>query len=545
MTRRPARPAFRVPPDVAADRLLLDLLRDAGFILPAVCGGRGTCGACAVRVEPPSQPTAADGRFFSKEQIRAGYRLACLARPDAGMAVFLPHRRERGEARAAAAAIGPATGEVGLAVDAGTTTVACALVSLRGGRILAEAAVPNGQAAFGADVISRIEYASRGREELARLRDALAGSVRAAATAALRAVRIPERSLSGGAVAGNPTMIHLLVGADPVPLGRAPFRLAFTGPARFPAAALGFPGDGDAPVSILPLAGVTLGGDVIGGAVALGMDRSRGPRLLLDVGTNAEMVLAAPRPGARGGEGRRGRPAAWAASAASGGAFEGGSISCGMRAGRGAITGVAWEEGDIRLRVEGGGPPAGLAGSGLVALVALLRRFGVLDESGRMRSREELFGAAPPGIAGRVIAGRDGERAFLLARVPGSERLLTASDVRRFQLAKGAIRAGLEILLAEAGIDPEDLATVHLAGAFGGGLGEEGAVVTGLLPAAFRGKLDRAGNASLMAASEAARTPGFLARSARFARRLEILNLADHPAFPSRFLAAMEFPPRS
>lgn len=519
------------------------MLRDAGVCLPAVCGGRGTCGGCAVRVDPPPLPGPADKKFFSSEQLRAGYRLACLAPAVPRAAVFVPAAQEAGpEAPFWAAGRRKESPALRLAVDAGTTTVACALVQPETGRILAHGAAPNEQGAFGGDVIARIEYASRGKKELARLRDALAQSVRAAAKSACRAAGAPEESLRGGAVAGNPAMIHFLSGADPTGLGRAPFSLAFTGPVLFPAGALGFPGDPAALVSVLPMAGVTMGGDAIGGAVALGMDRGTVPRLLLDVGTNAEMILVAPRGAAAANERLGGRAGAWAASAASGAAFEGAGISCGMAAGPGAITGARWEEKDIRFRVEGGGLPLGLAGSGLVDLVAILLRFGLLDGSGRLATRREVAGIAPFALAGRLIEWRGGEAAFLIARAAGRVLALTASDVRRFQLAKGAIRAGIETLLAEGRAAPESLERVFLAGAFGHGLDAGSAAATGLVPPAFLGKLARAGNAALAAACLAAADPDYALRAARFARRMKVVELAGHREFPSRFLSFMAFP---
>jgi uncharacterized 2Fe-2S/4Fe-4S cluster protein (DUF4445 family) len=547
---------FIVPGRTGPAASLLDVLRDAGFRVSAVCGGRGTCGGCTVRVDPAPAASPAEVRLLPPSGIEDGYRFACLVTAVPGMRVFMPGRDAAEPAVSVAApgrppapAVQPVSewgvspafagsgGEAGLAVDLGTTTVSCALVARPGGAVLAEAAVPNGQTDYGGDVISRIEYASRGPRELARLRDAAVSSIRSAAAAACRAAGIPERALRGGAVAGNPTMIHLLVGADPTFLGRAPFRLAFRGAARLPAAAVGFPGPGDAPVAILPAGGVTLGGDVIGGAVALGLPRARAPRLLIDVGTNTELVLRVP------GRGARRKASALAASAASGGAFEGAAVSRGMRAGPGAVTGAAWDGKDLRLTVSGGGPAAGLAGSGLLDVVALLRRFGILDPSGRMRDRAEAAGAAPTALAGRIVRAGSGEPAFLIAPVPGRAVLLTAGDVRQFQLAKGAIRAGIDILLSEAGIGAEDVAAVHLCGAFGTGISGESAVATGLFPAPFRGKLVRSGNSALMAAVLALRDPALPARAARFAGSLRAVSLADHPDFPSRFLASMAFPP--
>lgn len=537
---------WTVPADVTPGATLLDALRDEGIVVPADCGGVGTCGFCAVRVVPASEPSAADLDHIDSPRIAQGWRLACGVAARPGMVAHLPEdatrvpasarekkgRRSSGERADSPAAAPPAPKRSGiaLAVDLGTTTVAAALVSLPGGEILAEASAPNTQRPYGGDVVSRIEYGSRGPAELGRLRDAAVESIRAAA-AACRAAGMRQTQIDGGAIACNPTMAHLLLGANPAPLGRAPFRLAVEGTLILAGKRIGFPGALDALVTLLPAVSATLGGDAVGGAVALGLDRAcHDPRLLVDVGTNTEIVLAIP-----------GRKRVLAASAASGGAFEGAAIACGMRAEAGAVTAAGWSGDDLTLTVVGGGAARGISGSGLLDLVALLLRFGIVDPSGRLLGRDALFGSAPPALLGRLLPGRDGDIRFLVSRTPGRTVTLSAADIRQLQLAKGAVRAALDLLLEEAGISPRDVAEVAIAGAFGAGIAEESAVATGLFPEDFRGKLTQGGNASLRAAVETLRDGRFAGRVDAFARRIRPLSLPDMPEFPARFLAAMEF----
>lgn len=538
---------WTVPADVAPGATLLDALRDEGIAVPADCGGVGTCGLCSVRTVPAPEPSSADRERLSESALDAGWRLACGVAPRPGMVVHIPESaarvpvsaRTKGRRRADAEPVDApvrrrgagAERGVALAVDLGTTTVAVALVSLPEGGILASGAVPNAQRPYGADVVSRIEYGSRGPAELARLRDGAVESIRAAAAQACRAAGIRPASIGGGAVACNPTMAHLLLGANPAPLGRSPFRLVVEGTVLLAAKRIGFPGSPEAIVTILPAVSATLGADAVGGAVALGFDRpGSGARLLVDVGTNTEMVLSPPG---------RGTPVA--ASAASGGAFEGSAISCGMRAEAGAVLRAGWDGEDLSLEVEGGGAARGIAGSGLLDLVALLLRFGIVDPSGRMLGRDALFGSAPPGLLGRLLPGKDGDIRFLVSRAPGRTVTLSPADIRQFQLAKGAIRAALDLLLEEGGVAPSDVAGISLAGAFGDGIGEESAFGTGLFPEGFRGRLARSGNSSLQAAVEAAADTRFAGRTDAFARRIRPLSLPDRPEFPARFLASMDF----
>ncbi len=549
-TEAPSGATWTVPPDIAPGTTLLDALRDAGIAVPAECGGVGTCGLCAVRVASAPEPTSSERETFARPQLDAGWRLACALSAKPGMVVHLPESAARTPVSAPSSRRRkrdpgiPAVREgarfpdalrdragVALAVDLGTTTVAVVLVSLPGGNPLAGAAAPNAQRSFGANVVSRIEYGARGPAELVQLRDAATFSIHEAAGEACRLAGVPPASIGGGAIACNPTMAHLLLGANPAPLGRAPFRLVVPGTVILAASRIGFPGAPDALVTLLPAASATLGGDAIGGAVALGFDRADGvARLLVDVGTNTEMVLC---PGSR--------RQAVAASAASGGAFEGASISCGMRAGPGAVTGVGWRGDDLSLTVAGGGDPLGIAGTGLLDLIGLLRRFGIVDPSGRLLRRAELFGAAPSALLGRLLAG-DGDARFLLARTKERTVTLSASDIRQFQLAKGAIRAALDLLLEEGGIGARDVAEVAVAGAFGDGIDEAVAIAVGLFPDGFRGRLKRAGNASLAAAVESIRDGRFIERADDFAGGLRSLSLPEHPAFQRRFLAAMDFP---
>jgi uncharacterized 2Fe-2S/4Fe-4S cluster protein (DUF4445 family) len=539
---------WTVPADLAPGATLLDALRDEGVTVPAECGGIGTCGLCAVRMSPAPEPSAADREHLSPALLGEGWRLSCGVAAAPGMVVHLPEaavrvpvsarakekRRPEGDRPEATIRRREASGRhpVALAIDLGTTTVAAALVALPGGEIVAEGRAHNAQRTFGADVVSRIEYGSRGPSELARLRNAGAESIRVAAEEACHAANLPLEAIAGGAIACNPTMAHLLLGANPAPLGRAPFRLVVEGSVTLAAKRIGFPGAPDGLVTLLPAASATLGGDALGGAVALGFDLpAEDARLLVDVGTNTEMVLSAPS-----------RRAPVAASAASGGAFEGASISCGMRAEPGAVTAVGWSGEDLSLAVVDGIAPLGLSGTGLLDLVALLRRFGIVDPSGRLRAREELFGVVPPALLGRLLPGPAGESRFLVSRDRGCSVTLTGGDVRRFQLAKGAIRAALDLLVEEAGLASGDFAMIALAGAFGAGIDEENAIAVGLFPEAFRGRFRQAGNRSLSAAIESVRDLRFPERVDAFSRRLRTLSLPEMPAFQARFLAAMEFP---
>jgi len=419
------------------------------------------------------------------------------------------------------------------AVDVGTTTLCASLVDLRTGEEAAITSRVNPQTRLGDDVMSRIAHARRGPHALDELHrlvvEAIDGMIgELAAEAAVPRERIYELTFSG-----NTTMQQLLLRVDPASLGEVPFVPA-AGPQMVccKAAELGLRAHPRAAARAMPVIGGFIGGDTTSGILMTGMADRQGPVLLVDIGTNGEIVLAA--------EGKL-----LAASTAAGPAFEGARISCGMRGSSGAIEKVV-VDGRLRIHVIDGVAPVGLCGSGLIDAAAELLRHRLLAADGRLRTPDELPDDVPADLRRRVTV-HDGQVAFLLAEPAetghGRPLALKQQDLREFQLATGAIRAGVGILLGRAGLRPEDLGEVLIAGGFGNFIRRSNAQRVGLLPGRIeRSKIRYQGNTSLAGARLVA-----LSRTARqlaedLAARTRRVDLSTHPGFSTAFAESMIFP---
>jgi uncharacterized 2Fe-2S/4Fe-4S cluster protein (DUF4445 family) len=419
----------------------------------------------------------------------------------------------------------------GAAFDIGTTTVVGSLVDLREGRELAVESAMNAQVRFGDDVLSRIQLAGE-PDGLEELRRAIVGTVgeileRLCDQAAVARERIYEITF-----AGNTTMQHLLAGIDPSQLGHVPFVPAFGRSLMLPAAELGIAIHPRAAAVIFPVIGGFVGGDTVAGMLATGLVDQAGPALMVDIGTNGEIILAC--------DGR-----VWAASTAAGPAFEGARISCGMRATGGAVEKVVFDD-DCRYSVIGNAEPVGLCGSALVDLAAELLRSGIVSTVGRMLRPEDLPAALAKALRRRVVLGPGGQPAFVLTEPRGHDApgvTLTQKDVRELQLAAGAIRAGIAILLKQCGLDAGDLQRVLIAGGFGSFIRRSNAQRIGLLPPGVdHRKILYVGNTSLAGAKWALVSTKARSRADELARLAKHVELSRDGDFQTEFSDAMIFP---
>jgi uncharacterized 2Fe-2S/4Fe-4S cluster protein (DUF4445 family) len=513
---------------------LADALRDAGMLLDYPCGGRGTCGQCRVFVDPP--PDSGRGGLPEKETER-GVRLACLLTLDGDCTVTIPDERfsrrtwtgdvrrrdidvETARLPGFHAARARRGGALGLAVDLGTTTVDMALLDLETGARIARGTLRNAQAAFGADVISR---AKAFHEDPGPVREAALSSIRNGAAALLSEAGTAESMIRKTVVVGNPIMIHILAGIDPWQLTQYPFTPVTTAAIHGAPRDFSFDFQREGEVHTLPLISSYVGADTVGVIVSLGLEECRGTYLAADIGTNGEIVLA-----------RDGRLAA--TSTAAGPAFEGAEISRGMRAAEGAVYGVSIsEDGSVDTLVIGGGSPKGLCGTGLVTAVSQMLDRGIIDPSGRLAAP----GADLPGGLAERVREDGGERAFVISRE--GDVLVTQADVRKLQLAKAAVRTGIETLLEVSGVTAEDLDGVRLAGGFGAGLDSAAAARIGLVPAFDPVKVSSVGNAALRGAVLALLSPVFMDKAESAAKNARFIELGGRAEFQTRFVEAMGF----
>ena len=489
---------------------VLEAARRAGVIVPAPCGGRGTCGKCAVRIidgdpEPPDE-------FEKVGLARApqGLRLACRARIRGPLTV----RPLIAGAVTSEQAHGPVEDDALLAaVDLGTTTVAALIVGAQSGRELGRATVPNAQQSFGGDVVSRISAALSGHAD--ELKQAAQASVLEALHAACGAAGACLERTQRVVVAGNTAMTALLAGVDVTSLATAPYEVphGVFGPLDAPvlAAALAQ----GAHLETLPGLGGFVGGDTTAGLLSSGLLSLDAGAAFVDIGTNAEIVVV--------GKGR----AAYA-SAAAGPAFEGFGLTSGGLAVEGAIVAVRAAD-DLSVEVLGGGSPQWIAGSGALSAIAALRATGHLDETG-------LFSAVGP-YASRFDTDEAGVVRVGLGP-EGGPPFLTQLDVRAFQTAKAAVAAGLLSVTRAAGLKPRHIGRVVVGGSFGSALDGEDLVSLGVLPVDVRERIESAGDVALAGAAVAAFDPTALSELADFRRGAVRVELAADAGFSEMFARA-------
>jgi len=420
-----------------------------------------------------------------------------------------------------------------VAVDLGTTTLVAELLDLGTGSPWAVEARLNPQTQFGDDVLSRILYTRANADGLRQLRELIIRAVDEMVGALCQRAGVPRRRIYEITLAGNTTMQQLLCGIDVRPLGELPFVPVVCDSLSFPAARLDLGVHPRARAYVMPSIGGFVGGDVAAGMLAAGVADVPGPALLIDVGTNGEIVLQA--------DGRL-----WAASTAAGPAFEGARISCGMRGAAGAIEKVVVERDKLLLNVIDNARPAGICGSGLIDLGAELLRHGVGAPLGQLLSPDQLPADVPDDLVRRVEP-RGPQPSFLL--VPEAESAdgrpiaVTQRDIRELQLAAGAIRAGIVLLLRRAGLKPGNLHQVFVGGGFGNFIRRSNAQRIGLLPHDIdRSKIRFMGNTSLAGARRAALSLRDRSLVEQLAQRTQHVDLSTDPDFQTAFADSMIFP---
>ncbi len=420
---------------------------------------------------------------------------------------------------------------LGVAFDLGTTSVVGTLFDLRDGSELAVHSELNRQIAFGDDVLARLERIRHAPEGLGPLQEAAVATLNSICDELLRQVGLTGDAIVDATLAGNTAMQQILCGLDCHALGELPFTPTFREPPRLLAAELGLRVHRRARLSVFPQIGGFVGGDTVAGILTAGLDRVRAPTLLIDIGTNGEIVLALPD------------GTLLCASTAAGPAFEGARIGQGMRATDGAIETVSLREGKVRLAVLGGGEPIGLCGTALIDAAAELLRQGLLESSGRLPPPDELPDSVAPPLRGHCRVDEEGSTRFVLCEHAGHRPVaLTQRDLRELQLASGAIRAGAEVLLARAGLSADALEAVLLAGAFGNYVRRENALRIGLLPQVELERVRFIGNAASHGARMALLSTRARDRAAEIARSARHIDLGSDPDFQSAFAEAMLFP---
>ncbi|MDO8445889.1 MAG: ASKHA domain-containing protein [Deltaproteobacteria bacterium] len=411
-------------------------------------------------------------------------------------------------------------GEFGIALDIGTTTIVAALVDLNSGESVGTTSTLNPLVFYGHDVMSRIRHSVTEKDGLLKMHRELISAVNLLIDLLTADTEIRPENIRQLVAAGNTTMQHIFLNKEIASIGAYPYKAevldAFTTTAGDLAVGIA---EG-ATVTTFPCMSAYVGGDIVSGLIAVNLDKSKLPALFIDIGTNGEMALLS--------EGRT-----VATSTAAGPCFEGMTISCGMRAAEGAIERVSFEE-ELSLGVIGEGPARGICGSGLLDLVAELIRIGLVNSRGRLHGRES--NDVPKAYRERIFE-KNGKRHFKV-----TENIsISQEDIRQVQLARAAIRSGVEVLMIENGIEADQLNSVIIAGGFGYHLRKESLLTVGLLPAFTGATFSFVGNTSLEGARRLLLDKGLAEKSTSIARNVSVVELANVEGFEAKFVGAMCF----
>lgn len=502
---------------------LLEVLVQNGYRPASPCGGIGRCGKCRVKItNGRAKITAADEACFSVEELQEGWRLACRLVPEQDMTIVVPEEQtyqiletgiplgnnERTECAPEKMEQETESSCFTIAIDIGTTTLVFQLLDSRSGKVLHTVSMLNGQRTFGADVISRIQAANEGKLE------ELSASIRTDLKNGMQKL-LDESDLDGTeigriAIGANTTMIHLLMGYDCSTLGVYPFKAVTLSMLNVNWTELvGSDTSCHAETVIFPGFSAFVGGDIVSGLYACGFDEKEELALLIDLGTNGEMALG-------------NKNHLLVTSTAAGPAFEGGNISCGTGSVAGAVCSVVLEKKVAKIKTLWNKPPVGICGTGVVELMAELVREEVVDETGLLE--EEYF-----------------EDGFPVAETAeGNCLVFTQGDIRELQLAKAAVRAGIEVLLKRYGACKEQVTEVYIAGGFGYGLNKDKAIAIGMLPEEFREKVTAVGNSCIAGLGRFLQGGGEEAVHT-LVKNAEEINLAMDAEFQNCYMEAMMF----
>lgn len=576
---------------------LLSAARESGINMQAVCSGNGTCGRCRIRVISGNNPGEAQNKnsFFSNEDFELGWRLACKFVPEGDMKVYIPpesltasqrlqlegmvyemeddpvvfsvefepdYTRSRAGLpddllfRDTLIASGivlkkirysvlkslsdvlrqeknvrlkvkkgnvigvltPGESLLGIAIDAGTTKLAGYLMNLETGKILSQKAVMNPQIAYGEDIVSRIAYCAQHSDGRAALRSVLLEELNMMIRGMCEDIDVPPEDVLEAVIVGNTAVHHLLCGFPVQQLGLSPYVPSIGEAFEVGAAEFGLKINHEGTLFFPENIAGYVGGDHTAMLLATEAERRDGVVLALDIGTNTEVTLSA---------GNR----SLSCSCASGPAFEGAHIRDGMRAAEGAVEGVMFENGKFLISTIENKPALGLCGSGILDAVAELKKSGLIDNRG-------IFKKNISGITGEGL-----DKAFIL--VPKSESgnnreiVISRNDINEIQLAKAAIRSGIDILLKKMDIEEKFLDRVIIAGAFGTYLNIESAIKIGMFPHLDIKKFHQVGNAAGAGARQMLLSSKKRAMAGEIAGNIEFVELNSEPGFRDIFMKNM------
>lgn len=539
------------------NQTLFDILLENGVTIDSPCGGKGTCGKCKVQIIAGniSEPSSEERDHLNEQEIADGIRLSCQCflagdltvslmggseenhqilsggylpefehEPNIIKAIYhrqIPQTRQYRSYFDLAAEMldisdvadqpvflqsvknifdhdrftavyadkhliglegGDSRGkDYGLAVDIGTTTVVVSLIDLNDGSEIDSATGLNPQKSNGQDVLSRIEFTRRADNGLGILHQAIVQCLNTIIDKLCTKHHISKDHIYEATVAANTTMLHLLLGVDPAPIGKSPYIPVFTDRQSLPASSLGLHLSPFGRMYCLPGVSGYIGADIVAGVTVCRLDQTSRNVLFIDIGTNGEIVLS------KGGT-------LYACACAAGPALEGMNISCGMLAGEGAVERVKITDDNIFLKVIGESRPKGLCGSGIIEVVSEIARVGLIQKTGRLKSKTDVARDDKLKGLSRFIKEEGNKRALVID--PVNHILVTQADIRQVQLAKGAILSGIHALVSQLEMKTDDLDEIIISGQFGRHLHVDSLVGLGLVPQELQEKVTYIGNSS-------------------------------------------------
>lgn len=592
--------------EVAEGSTLKEGMNDAGLEFDFLCGGRGTCGKCRVKITNGLMtPVTREQEMIQSKELDEGIRLACLTRVSNDITVELPNREKHQHnilitSEERAFDIAPHLDKVfievdkpsretqssdwrrlkeslvkqgytdselesavsvlrqmpdvlrnannritavmyrseisgmeqqdttmtmlGMAFDIGTTTIVGYLLDLYTGKELCVVSTLNPQTAYGADVISRLNFASHEENGLIKLQGAVVEAMNELIAEAVQKASVTEDQIYGISIAANTCMHHIFLGINPQSIAVSPYVPALSEPLVLNASELKICINQAGKVFMLPNIAGFVGADTVAVLLSTELDRSEDIKLVIDIGTNGEIALGS-------------RERIFACSAAAGPAFEGAQISSGMRGAVGAIDHVFYRD-KLEYSVIGGGKPLGVCGSALLDTVAGLVELGILNRRGKILPFDQLTNPVAQRFKENLIQ-YEGQGAFLLADagMTGNGRpiMITQSDIRELQMAKGAMAAGVRVLMETCGIQAQDIKEVLLAGAFGNYLNPHSACVIGLIPPELESKIKMIGNAAGTGSKLALLSSSEFYRAKVIAEAVKFVELGSYPRFNNIF----------
>lgn len=504
---------------------ILEFLREKNIHIEAACNGLGVCGKCKIKLAS-TDVSISERKLLGEENIKSGYRLACMHSIDEVDKEFILKSFESGKKPDSIVLTESFTPKIihtniqekyGIAIDIGTTTVAMELIDLKNAKIISKVADVNSQVKFGFDVMSRIAFTLENPEGLSTLQKSIVDTLNTLINKLIDKSKIKREDIAELVVSANTTMCHILLGESVESLGEFPFLPGFTEVKRVCAKDIGI--DIDATLITLPHISGFLGSDIVSGVYASGICDDKDKNILfIDIGTNGEMLLKTDNN-------------LIATSCAIGPALEGMNISCGIRAGIGAIDDFHIDEADISYTTIGNTEPIGICGSGVLSMVRELLKSDFINKMGAIDKKC-----------------LDSNHSFIKADDSGKPFIkindnlyFTAKDIRQVQLAKGAILSGIMALIKKAGIETCDITRVCIAGQFGKYISMDSFFGVGLLPKEFERKVEYLGNTSLTGAYMALLDKNAIEYMTEISVETEFFELSKLEEYEKIFAKALRF----